>query len=699
MIRLPRNLPFWLLLLVILLSPYYRGIYPDYYKLPFVSVVFLAFFVFLMIQFRQKEKYFLFTFPELLFLCFILIYLFSIFTAASKSSAFISFLCYTAWAFLFWMILRVFQKNSFKVILIQCLVWNAAILSFLGFFGALNLIPQKFQNVFGMSLWGLFFSGRLATTFQYQNTSASFFAASLFMGVFLLVQEKLMWKKVMYGFLVYGIFSGFLFGFSRGANLAFLIILPCLFIFLRRKVNMLPASLVFLALFLPFLFFQVQLDRYLVGVFPIHFWVLYGIGLSFFLFFISVFFRPNGGVITSLIQKNNSYFILLMSIIAIECLFTFYLQFDLENFSFVRSFEEKGRDISLETKNVVYRLTFYKDAIKMIQAKPFLGWGGGGWAARYFSFQSFTYYTKFPHSFYLNTMVESGLVGVIFLLLLLLFAFRSFLSQIGKDSSPLMLSYLGTSVLFIFFHSSIDLNFAMGAYHIFTWTLFALLLSFLSFSRLTLRVPLIILLVPTIFLVIVSIFVGNAEYSYQLGMKLQANRDLASSARVLETAVRFNPFHDNAYYQLGLLSQEMYSRSRREEFLNIAQDKNAQALDIEPNNYEYHRQKGDLLLMRGEFEEAWSEYSLSMELAPMVLGNYEKILFSFLKMIHALQQDMINTNHRLEPQIQRYTDIVYNQYLMNQSESIQPAPPSEAMDQLKNDIVRALGGEREEEVQ
>ena len=689
MTSLRENLSRWILIAVILLSPYYRGLYPDYYKLPFISLLFLAFLSFHILLFRQKEAFVRVKLPVVIFFIFTLFYLFSVLTAASKGSALMIFLSYTAWATLFWMVIDLFQKESMRFILIKLIVSNSALLSFLGFFGALNLIPPSLQNLFGMSFWGFYFYGRVSTTFQYQNTSASFLATSLFLGIFLFVQEKVIWKKIVCGVINYIIFSGFLFAFSRGANLIFLISLIFLFMVVRDLEDKIEIGLFLSALFCPFVLLQIKLDRLMVLSKPLSFWLFFGVGFILFLGILSLFVYYKRTIRGFL--KSKYFLLFLVFILSLESIFLFFLQVDFEYGISTRYFEEKGREISFQTTNAVNRLAFYRDALKMAWQRPLFGWGGGGWAAHYFAYQSFTYYTKFPHSFYLNTLIESGILGLSVLLILLFYCFRLFMTQMGISSQSTMTPFLGAAAFMIFFHSGIDLNFAMGAYHVFAWTILALLLSSCSIPDRSLRVPLKLTFSLTLLFFIVSILWGNAEYYYQLGNKLQADKEYVKSAQAWELAARFNPFHDEAQFKLSVLARELYMQSGRIEFLNLSEEKNQKAIALEPYNYEYFRQNGDLFLLKSELDEAWKEYIHSMELAPMVMGNYERILFSYLQFIESLKN---SENNELIERAYNNTQEIYSLFLMNQEKSSIAIPPSEAMMSLLDDLKKISGGEK-----
>jgi len=65
---------------------------------------------------------------------------------------------------------------------------------------------------------------------------------------------------------------------------------------------------------------------------------------------------------------------------------------------------------SLGERSVWERLWWSKDALGLVKDSPILGSGGGGWAARYWQYQTYNYYTREIHNDYIQTLVETGLV-------------------------------------------------------------------------------------------------------------------------------------------------------------------------------------------------------------------------------------------------------------------------------------------------
>jgi O-antigen ligase len=71
-------------------------------------------------------------------------------------------------------------------------------------------------------------------------------------------------------------------------------------------------------------------------------------------------------------------------------------------------------------KNVLYRIEYNKDALKLIPQNWLFGTGGGGWKAIYQSVQDFFYTAVFVHNNYLQVFLESGIFGFISFIALVL---------------------------------------------------------------------------------------------------------------------------------------------------------------------------------------------------------------------------------------------------------------------------------------
>ncbi|MFD1903705.1 O-antigen ligase family protein [Paenibacillus rhizoplanae] len=75
--------------------------------------------------------------------------------------------------------------------------------------------------------------------------------------------------------------------------------------------------------------------------------------------------------------------------------------------------ETRLENINFKQHSVLERFTFYKDAMKVVKDYPILGSGGGGWASLYEEYQNNPYISRQVHNFFLQYLIEVGIVGFI----------------------------------------------------------------------------------------------------------------------------------------------------------------------------------------------------------------------------------------------------------------------------------------------
>lgn len=126
------------------------------------------------------------------------------------------------------------------------------------------------------------------------------------------------------------------------------------------------------------------------------------------------------------------------------------------------------------------RSTYYKDALKLIADRPLFGAGGGAWPLIFYTEQAFYYVTLFPHNYFLQVGVESGILGMlalVFMLLSILYTYiltRKFYNK-GDANERIMHVALFVSVAALFAHSFIDFDFSYPAVMLLAWELTALI--------------------------------------------------------------------------------------------------------------------------------------------------------------------------------------------------------------------------------
>jgi len=117
-------------------------------------------------------------------------------------------------------------------------------------------------------------------------------------------------------------------------------------------------------------------------------------------------------------------------------------------------------NINFEQNSVLERGTFYSDAMKVVRDYPVLGAGGGAWGALYEKYQNNPYVSRQAHNYFLQVLVETGIVGLALHLLLFGLVYYHFIRSYWRKPETERTAYLvffafATSILL---HSIIDFN-------------------------------------------------------------------------------------------------------------------------------------------------------------------------------------------------------------------------------------------------
>lgn len=130
------------------------------------------------------------------------------------------------------------------------------------------------------------------------------------------------------------------------------------------------------------------------------------------------------------------------------------------------SFLARLKSSGWQTSELQTRFTYYRDAAKLVQERPWFGFGGGGWALHP-RYQDVSYSVSDPHSQLAKVWVESGSVGVIIYatwwISLARLAWRK--RRQGQTTAAVLLAGL----LMIGLHSLIDFDLSFGAMGLLVW--------------------------------------------------------------------------------------------------------------------------------------------------------------------------------------------------------------------------------------
>lgn len=216
------------LCIVFFYPPYLQGLFFEKHQLPAEILVFSLFILFLVYKYLNKDYSLLKTPIEYIAIGFIVIYLFSIFSAVHTRSAIMEVLKYCMYFAVFFMVTEMVENVKIKTIFLWTIIVSAVGVSVIGLSSAMGGTMVTTLNRFfaklgveGDLFFGLFVEGRVNSTLQYPNALASYVMAVFFIVIGLLLSEGNVWMKALYGVYSYILFLTFMLTKSRGAQILF----------------------------------------------------------------------------------------------------------------------------------------------------------------------------------------------------------------------------------------------------------------------------------------------------------------------------------------------------------------------------------------------------------------------------------------------------------------------------------------------
>ncbi|MCL6478013.1 MAG: O-antigen ligase family protein, partial [Peptococcaceae bacterium] len=130
----------------------------------------------------------------------------------------------------------------------------------------------------------------------------------------------------------------------------------------------------------------------------------------------------------------------------------------------------------IRLRNATERGYFYRDALRMFQDRPFLGWGGGGWQEAYRSYQSYLYNSNEVHGYYLQVLVEAGVPGLLAVAAVWVFflhaAHRLYHGAKENPARRTLVWTVTVAAVAIGLHAAIDFDLSLSALTLVLFSLF-----------------------------------------------------------------------------------------------------------------------------------------------------------------------------------------------------------------------------------
>lgn len=277
--------------------------------------------------------------------------------------------------------------------------------------------------------------------------------------------------------------------------------------------------------------------------------------------------------------------------------------------------------ISLSQRSVSGRLIYYKDALKIFSDYPFVGAGGGAWANLYEKYQSQPYVSTTTHSYLINILVETGIVGImVFLLILGLLLCRLWISW--KQKNVLTITII-IAVLFLLAHSIFDFNFSFVSILL----IFGALLGCLDMPKqskfLNRGIPQIVLIILVAPSMIFTISLYSAHSSAIDAVSYVKSGNTQAAYEAFGKAIKRDPFTYNYRLDQALLLEQSGVMQGDLQQIALAETQILKALEYAPYRLDIYQRLIEFYIERENYEEAMRYAQDTADLAPYKTRGYE----------------------------------------------------------------------------
>lgn len=567
-------------------------------------------------------------------------YALSLFVAVSKYMAMNMLFIQSMYAAVFIIALYLLKQKQVNVVMQNALL---SIAYFIVGFGLLNWLGSG--NLAG-SLVGWFSNTvrdgkyldavmtdsnglRLTSIFQYANTYAAFLMAFLFVAVFALIRSKKWFGTLTHGFMLVPIIISLLLTLSRGGLVLLPVVFVLLLIFLKPVQQILwilhlgIAGMVSLVIASPVTDLGIQLNKAFTSSDAVKGWgYLLGAsaivaGLGWIIqHYVAPWLQEKLGSLGS--RKLTGLWIPLGSVVLAGVVGFLLIGTSVRSL-LPANMETRLENINFNQHSVLERFTFYKDALKVVPDYPIIGAGGGGWASLYEQYQNNPYTSRQVHNFFLQYLIEVGILGFIVFMGFILYIFykyiRSYMKR-EKDDFDNGFFYL-IIALSILVHSLLDFNLSYAFMGILVFLGLAGMTAVMDSKPLSLKWNttglrlgyLSALAVGTLFLLVLSIsYIGSSNAAMKAKGLLQVSQSYEEIKTPLVKALKNRPYHPESAVYLSSLEQQVFSQTQDEQYLNEAYSVITRALQGEPYNKNLLIQLISYYDIKGQSDLAYDVY-------------------------------------------------------------------------------------------
>ncbi|WP_164985191.1 O-antigen ligase family protein [Ammoniphilus sp. CFH 90114] len=319
---------------------------------------------------------------------------------------------------------------------------------------------------------------------------------------------------------------------------------------------------------------------------------------------------------------------------------------DMKNEGFVYkqlpvSFQERVKDISLETYSVQGRSLFMDDALKISSENPILGVGGEGWRILFTHVQEVPYWSNETHNGYLEILLSTGWLGMSLFVGVFGYLFFQLIVQLRSSSKQESTLVVGTlsALLMLFLHSAIDFNFSYGTVWFVIMVLFAMGITTKNKKE---KIEKTILIRSVLSLLTLAVAISGV---YSLRMYSAENTfSSIQKGQVTESKVKAlidkNPYSVR-YQEIAIdVYLQLYQQTKKASYMELAKGSLNRMIELEPRNARVMFNAGIFHYKLGDFEQATIYFDKVLEYDHFNTGYYENII--------KMKNDMMQNTYQLD---------------------------------------------------
>ncbi|WP_339291843.1 O-antigen ligase family protein [Paenibacillus sp. FSL W8-0187] len=447
---------------------------------------------------------------------------------------------------------------------------------------------------------------RLTSVFQYANTYAAFLMAFLFAAVFFVTTSRKWYGQAFHSFMLVPIIVSLLLTLSRGGLVMLPVVFVLLLLFLKPAKQLLwilycgIAGVTSLIISKPITELGLSLNEAFSSSGALKGWgILLGasavVGLLGWV--IQSFIAPKleQAVGHWSVKKTSNLWIPLGSVIIGGLLIFLFIGTNLKNV-LPQNISVRLENINFNQHSVLERFTFYKDAMKVLADYPIIGAGGGAWASLYEQYQNNPYTSRQAHNFFLQYLIEVGIVGFVIFMSFILYTFYKYIRGYIKGSEEERNShflYL-IIVLSILIHSILDFNMSYVFMGILVFLGLGGMASVMDSKPMkkwnvqdsTARnIYTAVVGLASIIVLITSIrYVQATEAGMEARRIVQVSTSFEEIKAPLDKDLSIRPSHSESVLLLSSLYQSVYQQTQDEDFFQLSTTLLNKALEDEPYN-------------------------------------------------------------------------------------------------------------------